>query len=68
MFHSEGHCLPFHPCVAGEEPLPGAGPCSGALWAPRLWGNPGVSPLLTPDRDNDLPQGQEPSLTQVFTA
>lgn len=71
MCHSKSLCLPFHPCVVGGEPLAGAGPCSGALChhrAPRLWDLPGVSLPLTPDRDNDLPQGQESSLTQVFTA
>lgn len=24
--HSEGHCLPFHPCVLGEKPWLGLGP------------------------------------------
>lgn len=63
VFHSGGCCFPLPPCMAGagEEPLAGAGPCAGALSnhrAPRLWDLPGVSLPLTPDRDNDLPQGQ----------
>lgn len=63
VFHSEGCCLPLPPHMAGagEEPLAGVGPCAGALGAhraPRLWDLPGISLPVSPDRDNDPPQGQ----------